>query len=266
MKNQFSLIELNLMSFPLGDNDGMTMELSNLAKDNVSTEIYHSQRIALLGELLNTLQHELSNPLFGLNLTSSLLKTECRDPEAIDTLNDICINATRSQTIIKNFSNLYNDQQELKNINIVGLIEETITLTKSESKEIHKKINCLNFDKNQNIIIKTNQTYLTQILFNLIINAAQSIKNSTENPHKNFITVEVEDSEHFVTISVIDDGPGIKDELLSQIFKPFFTTKDSGTGLGLSICKNLATQLGSDLSFKNNNPLPGATFSLKLPK
>ena len=87
-KNISARKELNLISFPLNGNDGLTMELSNLAKDSISTDIYHSQRISLLGELLNTLQHELSNPLFGLNLTSSLLKSDVENPEILETLSN----------------------------------------------------------------------------------------------------------------------------------------------------------------------------------
>lgn len=265
-KSASNLEELNLMSFPLGGNDGLTMELSNISKDTISTEIYHSQRIALLGELLNTLQHELSNPLFGLNLTSSLLKSETKNEEVIDTLNDICQNAIRSQTIIKNFSNLYNDQQELKSFNIVNLIEEAITLTKSESKEIKKEIKCVNFEKENGLYIVSNPTYLTQIIFNLIINASQAIKAFGPSPNKHHINITIENTNNSILVSVADDGPGIKDDLINDIFRPFFTTKDSGTGLGLSICKNLAHQLHAEINFKNNSPLPGATFSLNLPK
>lgn len=265
-KNNASKEDLNLISFPLGGNDNLTMELSNLAKDSISTDIYHSQRISLLGELLNTLQHELSNPLFGLNLTSSLLKSDSQNPDTLETLNDICQNAIRSQTIIKNFSNLYNDQQEFKHTNLVKLIEETILLTKSESKEIRKEIKCSNFERNEGLTINTNPTYLTQIIFNLIINAAQAIKAMTNTPHHHHISILLENQPDNVLISVVDDGPGIKTELSQEIFKPFFTTKEAGTGLGLSICRNLATQLHSELNFHNNTPLPGATFSINLPK
>jgi two-component system NtrC family sensor kinase len=255
---------LNLISFPLDNTGSLTMELSNLSKESISTDIYHSQRISLLGELLNTLQHELSNPLFGLSLTSSLLKSDSNDPEVLDTLNDICQNANRSQTIIKNFSNLYSDQQEYKQINVVKLIEETLTLTKSESKEIPKEIVCIGFEKGVGFQINTNPTYLTQVIFNLIVNAAQAIKNHTMTPHKNKITITIEAKPSSVQIDVADDGPGVKSELQSEIFRPFFTTKDTGTGLGLSICKNLAVQLKTEIQFKNNSPLPGATFSINL--
>lgn len=259
----------NLMIFPLEAEESVTMELSNFSKDQISTELYHSQRVSLLGELLNTLQHELSNPLFGLNLTSSILESETTNPETESILNEISQNALRSQTIIKNFSNLYNDQQEFKKINLFRFIEEVITLTKSETREIHKSIQCEGFnpkDPHSDLEITTNPTCLTQIIFNLTINAAQAIKEANGSDLRgNHIVIRLEKTADKVVISVIDDGPGVKTGNVDSIFQPFFTTKDSGTGLGLSICQNLAHQLGSKIEFKNNSPLLGATFSITLP-
>jgi two-component system NtrC family sensor kinase len=255
----------HLMVFPIEGEENTVMELSNLSKDAISTELYHSQRVSLLGELLNTLQHELSNPLFGLNLTGSLLASDAHDSETKEVLNDICLNANRSQTIIKNFSNLYNDQQEFKKIRLYNFIEEVITLTKSETKEIQKRIECCGFTMAEAVEIETNSTCLTQIIFNLIINAAQAIKLGQTRVNQNSIIVKLIKQDNTLTIAVVDDGPGVKTELATSIFEPFFTTKDSGTGLGLSICQNLARQLGSKIQFKNNSPFPGATFSINLP-
>lgn len=255
----------HLMVFPIEGEDQTVMELSNLSKDAISTELYHSQRVSLLGELLNTLQHELSNPLFGLNLTGQLLASDAPDEETKEVLNEICTNANRSQTIIKNFSNLYNDQQEYKKLQVYNFIEEVITLTKSETKEILKRIECVGFEKDEKLEIETNSTALTQIIFNLIINAAQAIKSGAENVRQNKIVIKIIREGSSVTIAVVDDGPGVKPELAKTIFEPFFTTKDSGTGLGLSICQNLARQLGSKIQFQNNTPFPGATFSINLP-
>lgn len=266
--NRYDINEVeksHLMMFPLDGEENTVMELSNISKDAISTELYHSQRVSLLGELLNTLQHELSNPLFGLNLTGSLLASDAHNSETKEILQDICLNANRSQTIIKNFSNLYNDQQEYKKIQIYKFIEEVITLTKSETKEIKKTIECVGFKPTDMIELSSNSTCLTQIIFNLIINAGQAIKSANTRVNHNNITIKLIKNESDLTISVVDDGPGVKSELVSNIFEPFFTTKESGTGLGLSICQNLARQLGTKIHFQNNSPFPGATFSINLP-
>ncbi len=255
----------HLMMFPLDEYNDTVMELSNFNKESISTELYHSQRVSLLGELLNTLQHELSNPLFGLNLTSSILSNDRVDTETSELLREISHNAHRSQTIIKNFSNLYNDQQELKKISIYQFIEEVITLTKSETKEIQKNIECIGFVAHQEIEIQTNPTCLTQIIFNLIINSAQALKSLPGRRPGDTIKIKLILLNKSLTIAIEDNGPGVKPEFISAIFDPFFTTKESGTGLGLSICQNLARQLGSKIDFQNNSPFPGATFSINLP-
>lgn len=265
--NHFNTNDSNkshLMIFPIEETGKTTLELSKASNNLLSTELYHSQRVSLLGELLNTLQHELSNPLFGLNLTASLLVNDISNTETREILQEISKNANRSQTIIKNFSNLYNDQQEFKKINLYAFIEEVITLTKSETREVLKKIECTGFDPTESLEIMTNSTYLTQIIFNLIINAGQSIKNSNIRSNENIIFVKLIKLGQSLTISVVDNGPGVMPELIDNIFDPFFTTKEFGTGLGLSICQNLAKKLGTTIHFQNNSPFPGATFSINL--
>jgi signal transduction histidine kinase len=254
-----------ITTFALDNTNLLSLELSTMSKDQITAEIFHSQRIALLGELLNTLQHELSNPLFGLNLTAKLLQNESNTPESNLTLDEICQNAKRSQKIIKNFSHLYSDLPEEKQIKLYEFVEEVITLTKSETREIKKEIEAIGFSKEFDLGLAINPTYLSQILFNLIINAAQSIKATTSETSKNKIVIKMIKKPPLVEISVIDDGAGIPIHLFGNIFSPFFTTKASGTGLGLSICQNLAKKLHSEITFKNNSPFPGATFSIDLP-
>jgi signal transduction histidine kinase len=252
-------------TFALDTTNLLSLELSTHSKDEITAEIFHSQRVALLGELLNTLQHELSNPLFGLSLTADLLKSSTSAIDRKEILGEICQNAKRSQTIIKNFSSLYSEQQESKKIKLYNLVEEVITLTKSETREIKKEIVAIGFSQADDLEVFANPTYLNQIIFNLIINAAQAIKTSTSTISKNKILLKLVKLNHFVEIHIIDDGPGIPIDLIDSVFNPFFTTKASGTGLGLSICQNLARKLNTLITFKNNSPFPGATFSINLP-
>ena len=193
------------------------------------------------------------------------MASDVENSELKEILLDICLNANRSQTIIKNFSNLYNDQQELKKIHLYKFIEEVITLTKSETKEIQKRIICEGFSANDSVELETNSTCLTQIIFNLIINAAQAIKSTNERVNKNNIIIKLTKEGKRMSIAIVDDGTGVPSDCVDNIFDPFFTTKISGTGLGLSICQNLARQLGSKIHFKNNSPFAGATFWINLP-
>src|SRR5690606_12919315 len=99
------------------------------------TDLFHHERLSLLGELLNTLRHELSNPLFGLQLSSQILKEDlAEDTENLEFIEEISKNINRSQEIIKNFSELFLEKNLTKNIVLKDIIEEVITLTKSETR------------------------------------------------------------------------------------------------------------------------------------
>jgi len=248
------------LSLSLGGNKKIFIDLQK--NKAIQSELHHFQRISLLGELLNTLQHELNNPLFGINLTAGTINREGQTEEVSEMLNNISEYALRCQNIIKNFSNLYSDNETFADINIKELIPEVLKLTKSETKQIEKKIVYINNSNKKSLIVHTNPTWITQILFNLIINASQAMKNQS----KPTINIFVNKNEILSTIeiAVSDNGPGIPLKIEQEILKPFFTTKTHGTGLGLSICCRLAEKLKSNISFKNNSPMKGATFSLNL--
>lgn len=244
-------------------------ELSNFniyfyipSKFNTASEVHHFQRVSLLGELLNTLRHELSNPLFGIKLASDLLKLDAPDEDTSQLLEELSKSAERSQSIINTFSSLYQDDENLKQIPLVKLIEETITLTKSETKQIPKNI--IN-QIGSEVYVNSNPSYLTQIVFNLIINAAQAIKSVRDDYRNDRIDINLEKiSPQIIRLSISDTGPGIKNESIEKIFKPFFTTKSQGTGLGLSICQSLAQKVNTSIHFENNKTSPGVTFWIDL--
>lgn len=224
-------------------------------------DLYHFYRVSLLGELLNTLRHELSNPLFGLSLAADMLETDGKDEDTVQTIQDIKFNSDRCQTIIKNFSSLYEDEENFKEFDLISLIKETIILTKSETKGIQKHVIA---DTNE-LILFSNPTWISQVIFNLIINAGQAIKAKYgDHLRESFIKINVVTDEGNIFIEVLDNGPGVPEENLEKLFAAFFTTKESGTGLGLSICKNLMNKLGGEITHCNTQD-DGTKFLVSLP-
>ena len=224
-------------------------------------DLFHFQRISLLGELLNTLRHELSNPLFGLKLGSQLFGMMDVSEDSREIMKEIEKNINRCQVIIENFSNLYQVQSETKPVSIKKIIDEAIVLSKSEGREVRKKIEFLNQTEEAHLEVPL--IFVVQIIFNLIVNAAQAMKNLT-GPKELALTVREEGQ--YVVIDVVDNGPGIPQDKVSQLFKPFFTTKTQGTGLGLVLSRNLAVKMGGNLEYLDHNNSSGAHFRLTLPK
>jgi signal transduction histidine kinase len=223
-------------------------------------DLFHFQRISLLGELLNTLRHELSNPLFGLKLSSQIFTTldVAEDDKSI--MREIEVNVNRCQQIIENFSNLYQIQSETKPVSLKKMIDESMLLSKSETRELTKKIHFN--DVSPDIELQVPLIFVVQILFNLIVNAAQAMKTQTQRGE---LTLEISRVENFVQIEVRDNGAGIPADKLSLLFKPFFTTKSQGTGLGLVLSRNLALKMDGNLEYINHPNHKGACFRLSLP-
>ncbi len=242
----------NAFSLDLYDSD----ELRHYAFD-----LFHFQRISLLGELLNTLRHELSNPLFGLKLGSQLFCMTDTTIDNIELMQEIEKNINRCQVIIENFSNLYQVQSEIKPISIQKIIDESIVLSKSESRDVRKKIEYLDGTKDQ--ILTVPQIFVVQILFNLIVNACQAMKSSKESKQ---IEITISANQMNVFFDITDNGEGIPENKAHDLFKPFFTTKIEGTGLGLVLSRNLAMKMGGNLEYLVNNNVKGAHFRLVLPK
>ena len=167
---------------------------------------------------------------------------------------------------MNSFSYLYNQEEALCKTNILKLVKETITLTKSETTDINKEVIFDSTAPAHEFEISSNPTYLSQIIFNLIINAAQAIhKKKIEKPSSvGKIKITLKKSMDCFNVIVSDTGGGIPQNILGKVFEPFFTTKSDGTGLGLSICKNLANQIGGDLSCLNNTTGPGSSFYLRI--
>ncbi|KEF37185.1 histidine kinase [Schinkia azotoformans MEV2011] len=108
------------------------------------------------------------------------------------------------------------------------------------------------------IYIDKNQ--IKQVLINLIQNAIEEMHAGGEIN----IVLNKDTSTNRVEISVIDQGSGIDQEVLNNLFTPFLTTKPSGTGLGLSVCHRIIKNHNGEIdveTIKNK----GTTFKIKLP-
>jgi len=227
------------------------------------SDIQHFQRVGLLGELLNTLQHELSNPLFGIKLATDFLNLQPNDESVSESLLEISENCKRCQDIIKDFKFIYQGGDKILEVNLEKLIKETLTLTKSASRGIQKKV----INNLGNDLITTNPTWLSQIIFNLIINSSQALQSQgCEQGGSGLVEIQLNNcDDEKILIKVEDNGPGIPEDLSATVFDPFYTTKEKGTGLGLAICQNLAQKLGGKISYTQSH-MGGASFSLLLPR
>ena len=103
---------------------------------------------------------------------------------------------------------------------------------------------------------------LKQVLFNLVDNAREAAGDQGS------IDVRIEPGDDQVTITVLDDGPGLDPEVEPRIFDPFFTTKEAvtGVGLGLFVAEGLVRRYGGRMEAENRHDADGACFRVILPR
>jgi len=166
-------------------------------------------------------------------------------------------------TKLREFSRI--DQMDTKeSFNFNRAIETTMVVARNEYKysaEVE-----LDLDENLPDVMASGGE-INQVILNLIINAAQAIKEQ-ERPELGKIVITTEQDEEWVRCLIADDGPGIKPENIERIFDPFFTTKPvgKGTGLGLNISYDIVTKKHKGKLLVESVLNEGTTFVIALPR
>jgi signal transduction histidine kinase len=112
--------------------------------------------------------------------------------------------------------------------------------------------------KNPDLVVFADQNLISQVMVNLLKNALEA---NEKNPAGKISIITGLDNNQRPEICVIDDGPGIAEENIEEIFVPFFTTRQNGSGIGLSISKQIMRMHGGNLKVRSV-PFRETVFSL----
>jgi PAS domain S-box-containing protein len=223
-------------------------------------ELREKENLALIGEVVSSIAHSLSNPLNIISGNADyLLLNKREDQPEYEELKAIVEETTR---ITKSLRGLLNFSRpitvEKATIDINALIEEVIQKTRFTlgTKEVHFK---KNLEKNLPFV-KADRGQIEEVLSNITVNAIQAFQ------HKGEITFKTRTNAASIYIEIIDNGPGIPRENIEKIFQPFFSSKGygKGTGLGLSIVKRIIQEHGGSVKVKSIQG-KGTTFTVSLP-
>lgn len=254
-------------SYPISVDNGRSTNVVNQYVDiTESRQLYlkvlQSEKMGAIGKLAGHIAHELNNPLTGLRSLSQVLLLEAPKGEALySDLQEIEKAAARSQKIIKNLLEFsHNDTQPMVLISVDEIVEKTLPMLKTalRSHRFHSKMNA------RRALVQVEPHLLQQVVFNLVNNACQAMKDQGTLTISTAISVPETDG--FVELTISDTGPGISKELQDKIFEAFFTTKKEGhgTGLGLSMAKSVVERFGGSIQLESN-PGEGASFTIFLP-
>jgi signal transduction histidine kinase len=231
------------------------------------TELAHSNRYSLAGELTATIAHEINQPLTAILANSVTLELMLQSPspdlsELREIAADIRRDDQRAADVIRHLRNLLNKSPpEFNDIDLNEPVLEAVRFFSSLA--IARNVDLKSLVASTQLPIRGNIVQLHQVFLILIVNAMDAMSGMPRDQRK--LAIETaRDAENFVEASVSDTGPGIPPDKLKEIFNPFFSTKPQGMGMGLSIARTIIEAHGGQV-WAENRPTGGAMFRIKLP-
>ncbi len=213
------------------------------------------------GEIVNQISHEIKNPLVVIaGYANRIMQNieKCKEPD-IEYIKNSCRIIVEESVKLENLlhdSIIYNraSKIEFKRISLYPIIKKCINLFKYQlaERDISLIFNYKNSEK-----IYGDPVQIRQLFFNLIINSMEAIKNNGK------ILINLFSGEKYTIFEIEDNGGGIPDNKIQNIFNPFFTTKIKGSGLGLAIVYRIVKSHNGIILVKNLDK--GVKFTIKFP-
>ena len=244
----------------------------NLMIDRLKTQqnkLLANERHEAWENVARKIAHEIKNPLTPIQLIIDSLKnkyTALLDEDNKKSFNEKVKTINKQVKLIEQLVNEFSDFARMpkpifKKLNLYKLINETIKLMKINDDAIE-----INFKGSDNIFIKADNEQINRVFINLIKNSMESLneKHKKGSDFDKKIIIEIIEFNDYIEILIIDNGTGFKNKNLSDITKPYFTTKKNGSGLGLSIVVKIINDHNGIIDFIDYNK--GAKIKLTFPK
>lgn len=234
--------------------------------DDITTLI-QAQRDAAWGEVARRLAHEIKNPLTPIQLSAERLRHKylatmpAVDAEVLDRATHTIVQQVEAmKEMVKAFSDYARPPQiRLEMVGMNRIVNEVVELYRTDQRPISFD---LQLDP-RTPTIEADAGRLRQVLHNLVKNALEAC--GRDGAHIRITTHCAEQTGcRYVELKLCDDGPGIPDDMLANLFEPYVTSKPKGTGLGLAIVKKIVEE-HSGMIWVENMPEGGACIMIRLP-
>ncbi|MCX4247026.1 hybrid sensor histidine kinase/response regulator [Paraliomyxa miuraensis] len=229
-------------------------------------------RRAAVQVLASGVAHEIGNPLTYMLMCLDELGRSL-DPEherpidpQLDRLQRLLQQtrkgAERVQEIVRGLSSYSRDHGRRESVDVNRAVRAALEMARAEMPpklRVHTSLESVP-------AVRANPSRLVQVLFNLLINAAQALEPIRDSDPSAALGVDTWCEGSWVYINVWDTGPGIAAEIRDHIFEPFVSSKPAGrgAGLGLAVCHNYVAELDGEIDF-DCEPEQGTRFTVRLP-
>ena len=227
---------------------------------NQQEKLLNSERHEAWDSVARKLAHEIKNPLTPIQLTIDNLRSKYsqnikkeNQKKYQDNLDIILNQIKQIENLVNEFSDFARMPKPLiKNNNLNEIILNNVKLVSKIDNNI--KINLSN-NHQKDLIFKCDIEQINRVIFNLLKNSVESIKEKIEKiiDFKGIINVEIIKARDYINIIIDDNGVGFANINKKDLIKPYYTTKKNGSGLGLSIVNKIITDHNGTLYLSNKN-------------
>lgn len=199
-------------------------------------------KLAALGRLTANIAHEIRNPLSAIVHAADLMDEENRAPARGRLTRIIRDNAGRLDRMVKDVLELNRrDRAQRESLDLRNFLGHCLREI-GENEGIPAE--AVQLDANTAAVVEFDRVHLHQVLWNLVRNAWRHSRREAGS-----VRLRLDSQGDRLELHVLDDGPGVPQELQSQLFEPFFTTYSGGTGLGLYIARELCSANDAALEY-----------------
>ncbi len=225
-------------------------------------EVIRSEQLASVGFLAAGVAHEINNPLASIAMCAESLESRIgKDVDAVASryIQLIQSEAFRCKGITEKLLDFSRVGEVRRQATALGaLTHDVVDMLRHVGRFAQKTVTIF---EGPDVLVMANPQEIKQVVLNLLVNALDSIDGDGE------VELTVRRDGHEAMLVLRDNGCGMDEEVLQNLFEPFFTSRTSkkGTGLGLSIAHRIITDHDGRIEAKSTGPGCGATFSVILP-
>jgi len=234
-------------------------DVSELRK--LEEQLLQSEKMAALGLFASGIAHDINNPLAGvLAFTQLAMQGQAPDSQVYQDLKEIEASALRCKKILEDLLEMArpSGHSQKSPVDLGELIKRVVPNLKVQFQDPDYR---LQLDLKPLTQVEVSTGKFEQVFTNILTNAFQALRPGGK------VRVGAYEDEKSVIIEVEDDGEGISEENLKQIFDPYFTTKRQrgGSGLGLPICYTILREHGGQIEV-SSHVNQGSMFRVRVPK
>lgn len=228
-------------------------------------------------KLTHILTHEIMNSIAPITSLSEMLadyfeqngvirkQEEITEQTIEKTLKGLNIIQRRGNSLLR-FTEAYRQltalpEPEIQSLSVRDIANNLLTLLQSDLEKENIQLNVHIVP--ETLLVRADENLLSQVMLNLLQNAIQAL--TLADVGQKTICVEANATDQHTIINIMDNGPGIPQDILENIFVPFFTTKTSGSGIGLSLSRQIIRLHKGQLQV-SSSPGSETCFSILLPK